>query len=194
MGENGSMFYIVLGLFSFLLFFLYDINSVIIKSKLLDLSFFAGILLLAVSTGGLVISSADQIRFDLIRTGICGTLAVIFLLLLIYTLFFALPFKETYLEPDAPRKVYRKGLYALCRHPGVLMFIAFYLFLGLALKSGIFYIASVIFSGLNIGYVCFQDCWTFMKTFPDYGEYKRETPFLLPRLRSIKKCFQTISQ
>ena len=187
------MIFIVLGVVAYLLFFLYDINSILMKNKLLNCCFFAGIFLLAASTAGIIISSAELVKLPVIRTSICGLLAAVFFALLIYTLFFALPFKDTYVGTEAPPKVYRDGIYALCRHPGVLWFIGMYFFMGLTLQSPMFYIASVIFSCLNLIYVIFQDHWTFMKMFPDYEQYKQETPFLLPGIHSIKKCFKTIS-
>ena len=53
--------------------------------------------------------------------------ALCFLLLLIYALFFALPFQETYVVQNVGNKVCAQGMYALCRHPGVLWFTGFYL-------------------------------------------------------------------
>ncbi len=187
------MVFIILGIMAYLLFFLYDINSIIIKNKLLKGCFFAGICLLTAATTGIIISTADQVKLSIIRTGLCGLMAAVFLTLLIYTLFFALPFQDTYLGTEAPPKVYQNGVYALCRHPGVLWFIGMYLFLGLMLQLPIFYIASAIFSGLNVLYVIFQDSWTFMRIFPDYKQYKQETPFLIPGIHSIRKCMKTIS-
>ncbi len=187
------MIFTILGAVAYLLFFLYDINSIIMKNKLLNCCFFSGILLLTTATAGIILSSAGQIRLNVIRTSICGLLAAVFFALLIYTLFFALPFKDTYLEKGAAPKVYQNGVYALCRHPGVLWFIGMYLFMGLTLQLRMFYIASAIFSCLNLLYVIFQDGWTFMRTFPDYKQYKQETPFLLPNISSIQKCFKTIS-
>ena len=43
---------------------------------------------------------------------------------LIYTLFFALPFDETYAKQNNGRYVCDRGVYALCRHPGILCFFA----------------------------------------------------------------------
>lgn len=188
------MIFTILGAIAYLLFFVYDINSIIMKNKLLNCCFFSGIFLQTAATAGIIASSAEQIRLNIIRTSICGLLAAGFFALLIYTLFFALPFKDTYIENGAAPKVYRNGVYALCRHPGVLWFIGMYLFMGLTLQLPMFYIASAIFSCLNLIYVIFQDCWTFMRTFADYKQYKQETPFLLPRISSIQKCFKTISQ
>ena len=48
-----------------------------------------------------------------------GIGALFFLGLLIYTLFFALPFEETYCEDNKLRAAYTEGMYGVCRHPGV---------------------------------------------------------------------------
>lgn len=186
------MIYIFCGFVAFLLFFIYDINSIIFKNKLLYGCFFVGSFLIIVATVGIVITYRDLIKIDVFRITIFGILAAFFFLLMIYTLFFALPFKDTYIETEASLKVYQSGVYALCRHPGVLWFMGFYIFLGLALKIPLLLTAAVIFSLLNILYVIFQDRWTFMKIFDDYDEYKKDTPFLIPNLKSIKRCIQTI--
>lgn len=188
------MLFIILGTVAFLLFFLYDINSILKKSRLLNGCFFAGLLLLIAATAGIILTSREALKLEMIRTGICGFLTVLFFGLLIYTLFFALPFKDTYLNTEAEPKVYREGMYALCRHPGVLWFIGMYISLGQALQLPMLNLAAVIFSSLNILYVIFQDKWTFMRAFPDYKDYKNETPFLIPGLHSMRRCFKTISR
>lgn len=186
------MIYIILGVVAYILFALYDINSVIFRNKLLSWSFFAGTILLAAATAAVIAACGQRIVWDPFRTGICGAIAAVFLILLIYTLFFALPFKATYLKAEAPPKVIRSGVYALCRHPGVLWLIGFYLFMGLALSVPLIYMAAAIFSGMDILYVVLQDRWTFMKSFSDYGDYKKDTPFLIPNLKSMKRCIQTL--
>ncbi len=188
------MVFIILGAVAFLLFFLYDINSILKISRLLKGGFFAGLLLLTAATAGIILSSGEMLKLELIRTGIYGLLAVLFFALLVYTLFFALPFQDTYLDTKAEPKVYRQGMYALCRHPGVLWFIGLYFSLGQALGLPILNLAAAVFCSLNILYVLFQDNWTFMRAFPDYKEYKNETPFLIPGLHSIRRCFRTISR
>lgn len=186
------MIYIILGIVAFLLFVLYDVNSIILKHKLLYCCFFLGFLLLTVATIGIVIRSRDLIKIDIFRMGVFGALAVIFFFLLIYTLFFALPFKNTYIESKGPPKVCQSGVYALCRHPGVLWFMGFYAFIGLALMIPLLLIAAVVFSILNILYVLFQDRWTFIKSFDNYDKYKMDTPFLFPNMKSIKRCLKTL--
>jgi protein-S-isoprenylcysteine O-methyltransferase Ste14 len=145
-----------------------------------------------VATGGIIITSLDLIQINIVRMGIFGVFTALFFSLLIYTLFFALPFKNTYIETEGSPKVCQSGVYALCRHPGVLWFIGFYAFFGITLQLPLLLIAAVIFSLLNVFYVIFQDNWTFMKIFVNYAEYKKVTPFLIPNNKSIKRCLQTL--
>jgi protein-S-isoprenylcysteine O-methyltransferase Ste14 len=187
------MAYILLGFSAFLIFALYDINSVLMKKKFLHSFFFLGCILLMVSTLGIIISSWESIHMDWSKKGIYAFLSLMFLILLIYTLFFALPFDKTYLQVQDQPKVYRKGVYALCRHPGVLWFIGFYLFLWMTLEITQLLVAAIVFSIGNIIYIIFQDKWTFLHVFDDYHEYKKTTPFLIPSCQSIKKCIQTLS-
>jgi len=186
------MIYLILGFLAFALFAVYDINSIIIKHKLLYSCFFVGCFLLMVATIGIVVSSRDLIEIDAFRMWIFGAITLLFICLLIYTLFFALPFKNTYVEVSGPPRVCNSGVYALCRHPGVLWFMGFYFFFGLALKIPLLLTAAIIFSFLNILYVIFQDRWTFAKIFEDYDKYRIDTPFLVPNIKSIKRCFHTL--
>lgn len=187
------MTYILLGFSAFIIFILYDINSVLMKKRFMHSFFFLGCALLLMSTIGIIWASLEDIYINPVRMGIHGGLALIFLILLIYTLFFALPFDDTYMKAQSRPKVYRKGVYALCRHPGVLWFFGFYLFLWLALDIQILLVAGLVFSISNILYIFFQDKWTFLHIFEDYNEYKKTTPFILPNIKSIKQCMQTLT-
>jgi protein-S-isoprenylcysteine O-methyltransferase Ste14 len=186
------MAYIILGCIGFLCFIFYDFNSIAMKTKLLHGCFFMGVLLVTAATIGIVVSSKNEIGFN-IRMTVFGSVSILFFCLLIYTLFFALPFQNTYIDTKDPPIVCQTGVYALCRHPGVLWFIGFYVFLWLALNIAILLIAAVAFSALNIIYICIQDNWTFIRTFKNYNDYKKETPFLIPNRKSIKRCLQTFS-
>lgn len=187
------MTFVFMGIMAFILFLLYDINSIIMKNKLINYCFFLGVALLMTATMGIIISSRGQIAAGVLRIVLFGTVAAVFLILLVYTLFFALPFKDTYTDKDAARKVCKSGVYALCRHPGVLWFTGFYLFLGLSVNLPLLLIAAFLFSLLNLFYVIFQDKWTFIKTFQDYDQYKIETPFLIPNPNSLKHCIGTLT-
>lgn len=181
------MFALWLGVLGFLCYFLYDVNSVGRIAGWMNRLFMIGTILIVVATSVLFWKRRSvlfQTPMDLLW--MAG--GVFFLYLLIYTLFFALPFDETYVKESRYRKAYTEGVYALCRHPGVLWFAGMYLFATLLWKSLeglIFFVVMVI---LNIFYVIFQDYYSFPKTFSNYREYQRSTPFLIPNRKSIQQC------
>lgn len=181
------MFALWLGGLGFLCYFLYDVNSVGRIAGWMNRLFMIGTILIVVATSVLFWKRRSvlfQTPMDLLW--MAG--GVFFLYLLIYTLFFALPFDETYVKESRYRKAYTEGVYALCRHPGVLWFAGMYLFAALLWKSLeglIFFVVMVI---LNIFYVIFQDYYSFPKTFSNYREYQRSTPFLIPNRKSIQQC------
>lgn len=87
----------VMGLFSFTLFGIYDINQVRWNKQWLNGGFFIGLLVLVAATTLLLVSS--RVIFE----GTTGQLVMLiisggFFLLLLYTLFLALPFSGTYIE------------------------------------------------------------------------------------------------
>lgn len=181
------MFALWLGVLGFLCYFLYDVNSVGRIAGWMNRLFMIGTILIVAATSVLFWKRRSvlfQTPMDLLW--MAG--GVFFLYLLIYTLFFALPFDETYVKESRYRKAYTEGVYALCRHPGVLWFAGMYLFAALLWKSLeglIFFVVMVI---LNIFYIIFQDYYSFPKTFSNYREYQRSTPFLIPNRKSIQQC------
>ncbi|WP_312640711.1 hypothetical protein [Hydrogenoanaerobacterium sp.] len=184
------MMYVSIGIIGFLLFFIYDINDIKWRKKQLNTMFTLGCILILVSTAGVVSSSWQyhQQNWWFIVP------ALLFLLLLVYTLFFALPFSDTYVSSERGRPVCKTGVYALCRHPGVLWFIGLYGFLYLTFPSDQFAIYAVAICICNVIYIVFQDFWTFPKTFDDYDTYKKQAPFLIPCLSSIQNCFKTMGK
>lgn len=182
---------LLLGTAGFVLYLLYDINSFVWKNRLLHLCFTVGTVLIMCSTVLMCIDAWKGGAFAGIPDIIILVFAFIALLALIYSLFFALPFSETYSHPENGRKVYSYGLYAVCRHPGIICFFVFYLLLGLAaLPSGVL-LCGIYFSVLNVFYALFQDRVTFVKTFSDYELYRTKVPFLIPSKRSIKRAVHT---
>ena len=173
----------------YLFFLLYDFNQVRWKSRKLHGAF-------ALSCAGLLLLTAaacwkGQNR-NPARLVPGGILALCFLLLLCYTLFFALPFEETYVRESRGRRVCRTGMSALCRHPGVLWYAGFYFSLYAALGGAPLLVLAVTGTVLDLLYAVFQDVWTFPKTFCDYEEYRREAPFLIPRPSSVVRCLRTL--
>ena len=187
----------IIGTISFILFMVYDLEQAGAVShrfhKMTKYFFTIGSVLLVAVTGVLLwrtnISVMDwngkQIGFLL--------LTVIFFLLLIYTLFFALPFEETYVAQEA-HKTYDKKMYAICRHPGVLWFAGFYFCLWLTFDTVPLLMMAVWFSFLNLCYIILQDFYTFPKVFSDYTEYQKSVPFLIPNGQSLKRCLDTFKE
>lgn len=185
------MLWILLGCAAFALFFLYDIAGATGRLRGFRIGFAAGCLLLLASTVGLVWQGLHGRRTGWPVFILFGLLALLFLALLVYTLFFALPFRDTYTGGTASPVLCRNGVYALCRHPGVLWLSGFYLCLYAALGTGALLAAFAAFTLLDIAYVVLQDRWSFPKQFPDYEDYRQSTPFLLPNSRSIRRCVRT---
>ena len=169
-----------LGTAAFLLYLIYDINSFRWKRRLPRSFFLLGTLLITVATA---VDLIDAIRYGSF-TGVFDWIlllpAVCSLLSLVYCLFFAIPFDETYAAQASGRPVCDRGVYALCRHPGILCFFFFFLFLGFAAFPGHLLWNGLLFSFLNLVYAVFQDRFTFPKTFCDYERYRETVPFLIP--------------
>jgi len=182
------MLFFALGILAFVLFFLYEFYSVYKKPRIFSLFFAAGFVLLLSATVGLTVISVIQLDKITIRLILSGAVALVFLALLVYTLFFALPFSDTYVSSSGAR-VCRTGFYALCRHPGVLWFGGFYFFIWLALGGTLPLLMFAAYTSLNIAYSTFQDLWSFGLCFEDYADYKKSVPFLIPNARSIRACF-----
>lgn len=187
-----AMYAVCVGGAAFALFFLYDLNSVLWKDRLLHGSFTLGCLLLAAATAaGLWAAWPGRALLRPARL-MCLAGAVVCLALLVYTLFFALPFDETYRrEENGGRPVCDRGMYALCRHPGILWFFLLYLLLGLAAAPSPLLGQGLFYSLCNLLYAVFQDLWTFPRTFCDYRQYQSKTPFLLPTPASIRRAVET---
>ena len=101
------------GLVAFILYFIYDINDITIRNRYIQKFFLLGSLVLF----GRSILFLCAYDFS-VCVWIFLFFACIFLALLIYTLFFALPFDETYVSQQEGRKACSSGIYGICRHPG----------------------------------------------------------------------------
>lgn len=177
------MLYIFAGVSAFALFFIYDINGAGKNLPVLKLLFGIGLAILAASTAAILILSRGNAYT---ATPLFLAAAALFLALTIYSLFFALPFKSTYADGRPP--LCTTGMYALCRHPGVLWLSLAYAALYGALPCSLTLWSGLIFSALDILYALFQDVWTFPRIFSGYGEYRRTTPFLIPNPASIRRA------
>lgn len=186
------MISLLLGIAAFGLYLLYDINSYTRKLGFVHSFFLLGTVLLAIATALDVWAAVKAGAFSGWLDIVLLIGAAAFFVALIYSLFFALPFKETYTEQEGSGRVYSGGVYALCRHPGILCFFGMYLLLGLAALPTGMILNCVIFSLLDLGYAWFQDRVTFPKTFCDYTDYQKNVPFLIPTKASIRMAKKTL--
>ena len=182
----------LIGAVGFVCCLAYDVNSVVWKKQAARGLFAigSGCIAAAALLGMLTGWQAGGLRTPASWLALAG--AVLFGWLLVYTLFFALPFEETYRQAEQQgRKVYDRGMYALCRHPGVLWFFLMFLCLGAAFYPGALLWQGLVFSGCNLVYVLVQDRWTFPQVFVDYGDYRRRVPFLVPTRESVCRAWAT---
>lgn len=186
------MLSLFLGLAAFVLYLLYDINSFTGKIPFVHSFFTVGTVLLGVATVLDLYASWKAGCFSGLGDILLLTGAALAFAALIYCLFFALPFEQTYADQDSGSRVCRSGVYALCRHPGVLCFAAMYLLLGLAALPGRMILRGILFSALNLAYVWFQDRITFPRTFCDYEDYQKKVPFLIPTQKSVRSAWKTL--
>lgn len=182
------MNYSIIGALSYILFYIYDINEIKKFHKIIKGAFILGFIIQIGATIGIIIDNLEYLKISVL-----GLVITIFgISFLIYSLFFTLPFEETYLKIGEKRIVYNKGVYAMSRHPGVIFYVIFYIGLAILQPNMITISTYIIWSLLNISYIIFQDLWTFPRAFDDYHKYRQNTPFLIPTIKSIKSLIETI--
>ena len=173
-----------IGIAGFVLLLIYEVNQILWRKSFLKVFFTGGFLCIITATVMTSLDGNSGINAATISFWVGLLLFIIFLLLLIYTLFFSIPFTTSYIEQFQERKVYSKKMYALCRHPGVLWFIGVYGSLVLIFQTQSMIILALVLSLLNIIYIIIQDVWSFPKLFVDYKKYKKYVPFLVPTIKS----------
>ena len=187
----------IFGTIAFILFIMYDLEQAGAVShrfhKITKYFFTIGSVILLLVTGVLLWKTVPFVMPMNGKQLIFLILSVIFLALLIYTLFFALPFEETYVAQEA-HKTYDRKMYALCRHPGVLWFAGVYFSLWLMFGTKEWLMMAIWFSLLNFCYIVLQDYYTFPRIFSDYADYKKRVPFLFPNGKSLKCCIDTFKE
>ncbi len=186
------MFWCLLGCAGFVLFFLYDVLQTLTPFRGSGALFFLGLALLLAGTGGLIARSLQAGPSVAAPRALAALLlAGVFLFLLLHSLFFSLP-RETYHKaPGHALRLVDTGLYALCRHPGVLFFCGLYAALWLAFGGKLLLLAALCYSLLNLLYGLMQDRWSFPRQFAGYHEYRARTPFLIPNRKSLRACLRS---
>lgn len=189
---------LLLGAASFLLSALSDVFGVLCPRRGAKLCFALGGGLLALSTLWLALLQG----FSALSGPLWGVRWLMLLVslsalgLLVYTLFFALPRGGSGMAPPPGDKLplVDTGVYALCRHPGVLWLGLFYLALWAALGGPALGAAALLFPALDALYVLWQDRAVFPRSIRRYEEYRARVPFLLPSVRSLRACARTLTK
>jgi len=91
-------------------------------------------------------------------------------------------FVEVAFYKDKKEKIIKTGIYKLCRHPGVLLLFLLLFFLSLSSGSIYLFCCAFLFSALNFFIAVFEDKIFLPHKFKEYEEYKKNTPFLFPKL------------
>lgn len=178
--------WLLLGVLSFGVMALSDWIGITPKARFAGAVFVLGCSMLALTSVGLLLTGGSLCAGC--PFGWC--IVALLLGLLVYTVFVAVHSSESSCEGQQP--LVCTGVYALCRHPGVLWLAGLYFFVWVATGCSVWAAAWILFSAADIVYVLWQDRYLFPRTIQRYGEYQKQTPFLIPNVRSIRKCLQTL--
>lgn len=186
--RRNNMIQFCMALGGFALLMLGDYNSIVWKKKWLRPCLFFGFALLAAAAA---VDLATAAYFDAVAGWDFLLLAVaaIFAMGLAYCLFFAIPFRESYVDDQGGRLTYRGGVYGLCRHSGIWCFGGMFLAMGLAALPTAMLWRGIAYTAINIAYSYFQDKIIFPKVFTDHADYCRAVPFLIPKRDSLRRFF-----
>jgi len=185
------MIFVLLGVISFLIMYLYDFYT--LKNKFI-LKLMFGITGFGMFIYATIMTLQSKVIYELpiIVRIVSGVAFIVFLMLLIYSLFLELPFVKTYGKCNHKHELVDTGTYALCRHPGVIWFGFMFLFMFLTTGIKILVIAGLVWTICDIIYVFYQEKYIFKKLFPNYTDYIKSTPMLIPNKKSIKKFIMTL--
>ena len=172
---------IYLGISAFFLFVIGDLNDAFFKKRPLKACFPLGLLVLAIAT-------AFRLSVKDLNIAWCAA-AYVFLVLQLVALFGSFSAEEAYTNKhEDERTVTDTGLYAMCRHPGILFFVGLYLCLhwGLSLP----WLDTIVYIMLDLALAFVEDKYTFPVILNGYDDYRKTTPFLIPTISSIGRMIK----
>lgn len=185
------MQYVALGVVAFIMAGLFDLAALNRIRYLKQVLGLAAVLLFSYSLVNVVLVG-PRLRLPIWLSYVGWILLIAPTYLLIRSLFLEIPFRETYVAGGVGASAVKTGTYALVRHPGVLWFGLILAALVLASRSRLLLIATPIWTGLDTLYAWLQERYFLEQVFPDYEQYKKETPMLIPTRASVIRCWQTI--
>lgn len=177
--------FIAIGCLAFVCYGIFDLNKIKFIHKRTNILVILGSVALAFSTLAIACGEHSAAISTLLHwIELLGSMLA--LVLLIYSIFGAIPLKPTYLDTRKGNTVVNTGMYSLCRHPGVIWFFLFYFLLSLALRNTLMFKAALVWTCLDIIYVYIQDRWIFPIILEDYQAYQEQVPFLIPKLTGFR--------
>lgn len=178
-----DVLYIVLGVASFILTLLFDVLSMEkVRGAKTGIWVLANGLLICSVLG--LCFSPDKLPMPLWAIWFGWGLFSLSFSLLIYTFFINLPFRKTYVN-HAESKLVTTGLYALVRHPGVILLGLTLISLILVSRSRLLLWAMPLWLLMDILVVIIEERFIFKQMFREYEAYQQMTPMLLPSKRSF---------
>lgn len=189
--EMATAVAVVAGALVFVTAFFFDVASLKRSSRIKPLLAF---LVIALHGYALYIALWGTPRF-----WVPGTISVlgwvffaIFAFLLFYSLAIELPSVKTYHQPGSSGHLVTTGTYALTRHPGVIWYILAMFSLLLATRATVLLVAVPVWSALNIILATVEDRYLFVRMFPEYRQYQKQTPMFIPTWQSFRNCLKTL--
>ncbi len=108
-----------------------------------------------------------------------AVLLLALLVLLVYSVFIEIPLMTRHQESLGNSPLYRKGTYAISRHPGFLWLTAIHVILGLLFwERGVIMLLALM-TCCNLVLIIFEDRVIFPRIFPQYAEYRNEVAFFI---------------
>lgn len=178
-----------IGILGFGLLLLFDISSLANKNLLKYFFGITGFLSIFVSSILIVAKFSYIFEIDLAYRLISLVLGIIFLVLLIYSVFIEVGKKTYTIENE--HSLVTDGTYALSRHPGVVWMLLLYIFGAIFFQNLLAIYAALIWTTVNIIYVSIQERYIFHKIFDNYDTYRESTPMIFPNYQSIEKFITT---
>lgn len=189
---RAAWLFVAAGALAFVPIFVYDLLSLRTGRRSWVL-FVSGGALLTAATAGLLFAADLPASCKARPAGcaLCLAAAAAMLFFLVKALFFSFPPAQGYAGGGRAPAV-TSGLYALCRHPGVLFLGGFYLFVWLAAPCWPLFAAFALFTALDTVLAFYEDCAVFPALLDGYAAYRHTTPFLLPDKASfLRACRKT---
>jgi len=187
------LIYVLIGVSGYLVILLFDIMLLkkIGRIKFLLWMLGSGLMVYSIT---MVCLNSDRISMPSWTTWLGWVMFGTGVIFITYSLFINLPFRKTYVSKDTGSTLIRTGFYALCRHPGtywVNLFMISFIFIS---KSRLTLVEAPVFIMVNTILVIIEDRYIFPKLFPDYAEYQRETPMLIPNRKSVHTYLESLKR